>query len=144
MNDNVPVIGALAASREEAYDTIEVASDPQGHVTNKTVVAFSEEDAKRGFTNPFVLILGESFDRTTFHDSVVRLLRELPQMQDKRLKDRFISWYCEMFRQPNSAFYTEDHLEKSVEEIDESLRKITGMEEKRIESIDWPKVVLEE
>jgi len=100
-------------------DVEPVAKNEDG-ATRCTVVCLNEAQYKDGFQAPFTLVIGDKFDRTTFHDSVKRFISE-NGIEDKTLKNKFIAWYCEMFRQPQAAFYSEEGLQASIAKVGETL-----------------------
>jgi len=118
-------------------DEIQIAQDIDGKTIDSTVVCLNEEEFSSGFTAPFTLVLGSHFDRDKFHSSIMKFIKD-DGIADKSLKNKFIAWYCEMFRQPQSIFYDSKSLESSVDKVSNVLSKIGNSSETVLASDNPP------
>jgi len=116
-----------------------VVYNPDGEEELHSVIAFDRAEYEKNFERPFTVSLGLSFDRDTFHKAVVKALNTVSNFKnDKRLRTKFIQWYCEQFRQPNTAFDSSSSLEKSVDGIESSINRLLAAKETPIEAPKIP------
>jgi len=106
-----------------------------------TCICLNKEEYVNGFLEPFTLVLGDHFNRDTFHDSVLRFVKD-GRFPDKTLKNRFISWYCEMFRQPQSVFYSNDGLMAGTRAIESTIERVRNAQTEFIPSAPVPTISL--
>jgi len=140
---DVEDIDSLLSSNQSVDKAMlkKVSVDSDGHKTNNTVVCLNSEDFQNNFTMPFTVLINDSFDRDTFHDSIMRFMDGENGM-DEKLRHKFISWYCEMFRQPQSAFYNRENLKKSIDNVSESLENLMEASEDLVPNGNVKKVQL--
>jgi hypothetical protein len=113
--------------------------DKDGNVVDTTVIVLDRNAFEKGFKAPFVLVMNGSFNRETFHRSIMQFLNS-ENFEDKTMKNRFIAWYCEMFRVPQDTFDNEEKLEEAERRLESSLHRMTSARERVTEAKETPKI----
>jgi len=122
-----------AIMKHSLVELKKIGRDDEGKALSTTIVCLNEDDYLGGFQAPFTLVIGSHFDRDTFQDSVERFIND-GGIPDKTLKNKFIAWYCEMFRQPQSVFYSKEGLEASVDKVGNMINGVANATETLIKA----------
>jgi len=121
------VVAATSTARTE-----KVIRDPNGEQLNRVAIAFDRDQFKKGFNRPFTLSVKGTVDREGLINDVIAFLKDLDNPEDRRVKDQFIAWFCDMFRLPNTTFYSEDNLRKAIDNIGDSIEKLNSANDELI------------
>jgi len=111
-----------------------VVKDKDGGEIQRVTIGFNREEFDKGFLRPFDLKIQGDLDRDGLVADVTDFLRKLDSPGDKKIKDQFIAWFCELFRLPNTTFYSEENLKKAVDGIGDSIDMLNTAEDQLIES----------
>jgi len=113
--------------------------DPAGAKVDRTSISFDPEQLKQGFIRPFKLTIVGEADRDLIIADIMSLLSDLSEFKDRKLKEQFISWICEIFRLPNTAFYNKESMEKAIDSPVKALNSLADAKDKYTEGVDVPK-----